>query len=284
MAEPVHVERYEDETTNAEVARRRPLPELRGYISSELEGWHQTRGRSSSLREVPFPGVPLILNLGAPWQVANGRAPGSASRHDSFVAGLHTTPSFVEGGGTWACVELRLTPLGAHRLIGMPMHELANTTLALEELLPGSGTLTERLRETHSWVERFDLVEAFLVRRFAAAADPSPAIEWSWAQLQQSHGRVSIAGIAEELGWSHRRLISRFREQLGLTPKAVARVIRFDRAFRLLTGSTPPTLAAVAYDCGYFDQAHMNRDFRELAGMSPAALLRRRSATGAVAA
>jgi AraC-like DNA-binding protein len=280
----VRVERYEDETTTAEVARRPPLPELRRYVTSELEGWNQTRGRSSALREVPFPGVPLILNLGAPWQIANGREPGSASRHDSFVAGLHTKPSFVEGGATWACVELRLTPLGAHRLIGMPMHELANRTLALEELLPGTETLTERLRETDSWAERFDLVETFLVRRFADAADPSAAIEWSWAQLHQSHGRISIAAIAEELGWSHRRLISRFREQLGLTPKAVARVIRFDRAFRLLTGSTPSTLAAVAYDCGYFDQAHMNRDFRELAGTSPAALLVRRSATGAVAA
>jgi len=277
-------ERYEDEMTDAEVARRLPLPELRPYITSELEGWQQTRGRAGLLREVPFPGVPLIFNLGAPWNVANDLAPGSGRRHDSFVAGLHTTPSFVEGNDTWACVELRLTPLGAHRLLGMPMHELANQTLALEDLLPRSEALTERLREAGSWLERFDLVEAFLVRRFGDAAEPSPAIEWSWGQLHQSHGRVSIARIAEELGWSHRRLISRFREQLGLTPKAVARVIRFDRAVQLLTGSAPSSLASVAYDCGYFDQAHMNRDFRELAGTNPSALLARRSAAGGVAA
>ena len=261
------------------------MPELRQYVTSELEGWRQTRGRAERLREVPFPGVPLVLNLGAPWYVANGRAPGSAKRHDSFVAGLHTTPSFVEGDNTWECIELRLTPLGAHRLIGGPMDEVANETVALEELLPGSETLTGRLREADSWVERFDLVEAFLVRRLADAAAPSPAIEWSWAQLHKSHGRISIARIADELGWSHRRLISRFREQLGLTPKAVARVIRFDRAVQLLAGSAPSTLASVAYDCGYFDQAHMNRDFRDLADMTPAELLaRRRSTTGAVAA
>jgi transcriptional regulator GlxA family with amidase domain len=119
------------------------------------------------------------------------------------------------------------------------------------------------------------------VLRFADAAAPSPAIEWSWAQLHQTHGRISIARIAEELGWSHRRLISRFREQLGLTPKALARVIRFDRAVQSLRSSGSSGLAAVAFDCGYFAQAHMNRDFRELAGTTPAALLVDRGATGA---
>jgi AraC-like DNA-binding protein len=280
----MYVERHEDETTQLEVARRAPLPELRRYLTSELEGWHQTRGRAGLLREVPFPGVPLILNLGAPWQVASGRTPGSPQSHDSFVAGLHTVPSLVEGEDSWACIELRLTPLGAHRLIGVPMHELANETVALAELLPGSQVLTERLLETDSWDDRFDLVEAFLVRRFAEAAAPSPAIEWSWAQLRRSHGRISIARIAEELGWSHRRLIARFREQLGLAPKAVARVIRFDRAVRTLSDTKPSTLAGVAYECGYFDQAHMNRDFRDLAGLTPGALVDRRNASGGLAA
>jgi AraC-like DNA-binding protein len=193
-------------------------------------------------------------------------------------------PSFVEGDDTWTCIELRLTPLGARRLIGWPMHELANETLALEELLPERESLPDRLRETDDWAKRFDLVEAFLLRRFADAVAPSPAMEWSWAQLSKSHGRTSIGGIAQELGWSHRRFVSRFREQLGLTPKALARVIRFDRAVHLLSGSAPSTLAAVAFECGYFDQAHMNRDFRELAGTTPAALVARRSAAGAVTA
>jgi AraC-like DNA-binding protein len=280
----MRVERHEDETTTLAVARRPPLPELRQYVTSDLEGWQQSRGRAGRLREVPFPGVPLVLNLGAPWQVTNDHAPGSASGHDSFIAGLHTAPSYVEANDTWACIELRLTPLGARRLVGWPMHELANATHALDEIMPASDALVGRLRETASWAERFDLVEAFLVRRFADAAAPSPASEWSWAQLRRSHGRTGIAEIAEELGWSHRRLIARFRDDFGLAPKALARVIRFDRAVQLLRNPSPPMLAAVAFDCGYFDQAHMNRDFRELAGTTPTALLDGRSASGAVAA
>jgi AraC-like DNA-binding protein len=235
------------------------------------------------LREVPFPGVPLILNLGPPWIVETGAAPGSRESHDSFLAGLHTTPSLVEGGDSWACIELRLTPLGARRLLGRPMHELTNRTLDLEELLPHTGDLSGRLREASSWSERFDLVESFLVNRLADTEPAPPAIEWSWARLRRSHGRASITGLAEELGWTHRRLITRFREQIGLPPKALARVIRFTRAVELLR-SPRAGLAAVAYDCGYFDQAHMNRDFRELAGTTPATLVARRTDGGGVAA
>jgi len=280
----VRVTRHETEAAAWEVARRSPLPALRPYVVSSIEGWAQVRGGGMRLREVPFPGIPLILNLGPPWHVESGDAPMSNQPHDSFLAGLHTIPSIVEGSDSWECIELRLTPLGARRVLGLPMHELTNRTLDVEELLPRAGELTGRLREASSWSERFDLAESFLVRRMADSGPVSPAIEWSWARLRRSDGRASITALAEELGWSHRRLIARFRDYIGLPPKALARVIRFSRAVELLGGSPGPTLAAVAYDCGYFDQAHMNRDFRELGGTTPATLVARCTDGGGLAA
>jgi AraC-like DNA-binding protein len=275
--------RHETESAAREVARRPLLPALRPYVLSQLEGWSYLRGGRTRLREVPFAGVPLVLNLGAPWQIESGTQR-SAQRHDSFVAGLHTAPSLVEGADAWACIELRLTPLGARRLLGRPMHELVNRTLDLDELLPEARDLNGRLRDTSAWDERFDLVESFLLRRMDESAPPPPAVEWSWARLQRSHGRTPISALADELGWSHRRLIARFRDHLGLPPKVLARVLRFGRAVELLGGSPSAGLAAVAYDCGYFDQAHMNRDFRELAGTTPATLVARRTTGGGVAA
>ncbi len=174
---------------------------------------------------MPFPGVPLIFNLGTPWEV-DGR-----QRLDSFTAGLGTQPSTVCGEAAWACVELRLTPQGAHRLFAVAMHELANEAVDLDLLVPGARELEERLRETADWSERFDLVDAFLLRRLAAARPADPAVAWSWRPSPRDAGSdADRATIATELGWSHRRLISRFREQIGLTPKTVARVMRFDRA------------------------------------------------------
>ena len=279
----VEVERRETEEACWTVARRAPSPALRPYLLRSLEGWEQARGPAPLLREVPFPGVPLILNLDAPWAIAD---PGARpAPRDSFVAGMHAAATLVQGAPSWACIELRLTPLGAHRLLGRPMHELTNRTVELDDVLPRprADELTARLRETASWSERFDLVEAFLACRLADSLPPSPGVEWSWHRLRRTGGRASIGELALELGWSHRRLISRFREQIGLTPKTVARVLRFDRAVTALRAS-PGRLVEIAFDCGYFDQAHLNRDFRELAGTTPTAFLGAMRESGGISA
>jgi AraC-like DNA-binding protein len=227
----------------------------------------------------------VIFNLGEPWEIADepdGR-PGT-QHHDSFLAGLHTGPALVRGAREWACIELRFTPLGTHRLLGMPMHELVNRTVALDELLPGVRELTDRLRGARSWAARFELVDTFLLRRLADSTSDSPGVEWSWEHLRRTQGRAHIGTLADELGWSHRRLIVRFREHIGLTPKTLARVIRFDRAVAALRRPVVRNLADIAFDCGYFDQAHMNRDFRELAGTTPTSFLAARLESGGVAA
>jgi AraC-like DNA-binding protein len=278
----VEVERHETEQAQWAVARRPPTPVLSPYLVAAPEGWAKTRGQPTSLREVPFPGIPLILNLGAPWEIVG--PDGRRELRTSFVAGLHTAPSVVHAAPTWRCIELRLTPLAAHRLLGVPMHELANRTVELDDLLPRMDELATRLRETPSWSERFDLVEALLVRGLGDSPAPPAAVAWSWQQLRRSGGRIPIRTIASELGWSHRRLISRFREHIGLTPKTAARVLRFDRAVAALRSTAPRPLAEIAFACGYFDQAHLNRDFRDLAGTTPTAFVDAALESGGTAA
>jgi AraC-like DNA-binding protein len=274
----MRVERHESDTGCWEVARRPPLPVLQPFLGGALEGWAQAQGPATTLREVPFPGVPLILGLESSWEI------GRSGRHDTFLAGLHDEPTLVTGQHRWACIELRLTPLGAHRLVGSPMHELANRSIDLEHLLPGARELTERLRDTESWGARFDLLETFLARRLALSAAPSPEVEWSWERLVSTRGSMRIGELAIETGWSPRRLIARFREQIGLSPKAAARVIRFDRAAATLRSGGTVSLASLAYECGYADQSHLNREFRELAGTTPAAFAGAVTESGGIAA
>jgi AraC-like DNA-binding protein len=265
---------------SVEVARHVPAAPLAPYVVGAIEAWEQTDGPRTQLREVPIPCVPVIVNLAAKWTVETA---GRMVALDSFTGGLSTGPAIVHGPSSWACMELRLTPLGARRLFGLPMHELANQVVPLDEVLPRAGELAERLREARSWSARFALLDGFLLRRFAGSVDPPPEVEWSWARLHGSHGRAPIHELADELGWSHRRLIARFRDQIGLAPKTFARVIRFDRAVRQLRVSTR-TFAEIAFDCGYFDQAHLNRDFRELAGTTPGAFVAAQLDSGGIAA
>src|SRR5207247_6031978 len=120
------------------------------------------------------------------------------------------------------------------------------------------------------WAERFDLVDAALSKRLAGAPPASHEVEWAWHRLRATHGRIPIAGLARELGWSRKRIVARFREEVGLTPKGAARLLRFERA-RELAGHLP--WAEVAFECGYYDQSHLINDFRAVTGRSPETFL-----------
>ena len=124
-----------------------------------------------------------------------------------------------------------------------------------------------RLAETPSWPDRLALADRLLTERILAGPEPDPRVRWAWARLLRSGGDLGVSSLADSLGWSHRHLVSRFHDQVGLTPKAAARVIRFGRAaHRLRVGAT---IAQVAAECGFYDQAHMNREFRTLSDTTP---------------
>src|SRR5262249_41720275 len=152
-------------------------------------------------------------------------------------------------------------------ILGVPMHALTNRVVDFDDVLGADGrALLERLGNVPTWEERFDLIDAFLLARATRGRAPAREIAWAWRELVVTHGGTGIARLAAELGWSHRRLIARFREQVGLPPKTAARVLRFHRAVGALRERATVDWADVAVACGYFDQAHLIRDFREFAG------------------
>lgn len=106
----------------------------------------------------------------------------------------------------------------------------------------------------------------------ANARQPSAAVLGAWSALVASGGRASVGELARDLGWSRRHLTERFTREVGVAPKTYARVVRFDRARELIATAGGRSLARVALDAGYYDQAHLNRDFRELAGAPPTQL------------
>jgi transcriptional regulator GlxA family with amidase domain len=114
----------------------------------------------------------------------------------------------------------------------------------------------------------------------AAARPPAPELEEAWRRLVATAGAVSVSELAREAGWSRRHFTARFTRAAGLSPKTFARVLRFRRASALLAAAGGPSLCEIALDCGYYDQAHLNRDFRAFAGCSPTELMARRLPAG----
>jgi AraC-like DNA-binding protein len=227
-------------------------------------------------REPPSAVVPLVLDLGAGWRVG-APAAGYRPRHlAGFAAGLHDAYALTEPAGPTTGIQINLSPLGARRLLRVPMYELANDVVPLEDLLGGwVEELRDRLAGAGSWAERFAAADAALGAPLLGGGGVSEGVEWIWRQLESTDGRTSIGTLAWKLGWSRKRLAARFREEVGLTPKAAARVLRFQALVERLRrrAGRPPAWADLALESGYCDQSHLVREVGRLAGVTPRRLL-----------
>jgi AraC-like DNA-binding protein len=255
---------------DVEMAFRLPAPAVRPYVDRYVG--YRLSGLSPRLhRGLPSPSVTLILSLDDPVDVAV--MPRGSPRPRSFwglVGGLHDAPVLIAEQGRSHGVHLELNPLGVRALLGMPAGELASSVLDVEDVLgPAGRELVERFAHARGWPQRFDVLDDVLGRRAREAWRPPAALARAWERLLASGGSLDVGALAAETGWSRRHLADRFRREVGLPPKATARVLRFQRSRRLLGGPRRPALADVALACGYYDQAHLARDWRELAGCSP---------------
>lgn len=275
--------RHESELGSWELVRRAPDPRLRGFVD-EYEGYVERDSPAPVLRqEVPTTRVPVIITFEGAWLASSSPA-GVPEAYRSFTAGLFERSTFVAATGPARCIQANFTPLGASRLLGIGMNELANRIVALEDALPPSlRALPDLLEDRPTWERRFALLDELLLARLRRAQESPPDIAWAWAALERTHGRAPIGWICERLGRSRRHVVARFRAHVGLPPKTVARIMRFERAVRLLERETYG-LADLAFACGYYDQAHMNRDFREFADASPLTVRRRIVPDGGVLA
>lgn len=264
-------------TVSTWLEERAPHPTLEGVVR-RYSGFEQRGGGPVAFRELPCTYVPVILDLGEGWHIGDARRPDRAAEHlGSFVAGLTDGPVLVRHDGRARCLQVDLAPLAARRLLGMPMAELANRSVPLEDVLGGAGReLVARLADASGWEARFAMVDAALARRLHATAPLRGEVGWALARLQATGGGEPIGRLSRELGWSPRRLIRRFRDELGLPPKLVARILRFERLHALVRAETGVDWARAAAACGYFDQAHMAREVRDLAGLTPTQLLAER--------
>jgi AraC-like DNA-binding protein len=218
------------------------------------------------LRVVPYPAVTIFINLGDEIRVDHARG---QQLRGSLAIGL--APSGVRARGRGIeCLQVRLSPVAAHAVLGASA-ELGQTVAALRDLWGRDAVRTqEQLRAARSWDERFAIAEAALARRHQARRAADPEVAFAWRQMVASQGRVRVEQLAAEAGWSRKRLWSRFRSQIGVTPKRAAQLIRFDHAaHRLAAGHSA---ALVAAESGYTDQSHLHRDVKTFAGVTPTAV------------
>lgn len=259
-------------------------PGLRPYLRSYVGYWEAVTTPYEA-RLVPTGSATLLISLAEPFSQVRrlGVRGGASGRIGSLVVGLEDRPAICTHPGGQEAIRVEFTPLGAYRLFGMPMSELTNLAVEVRDVLgPEADVLVERMAATPDWAARFDLLDAALLTRLEYGPRPTPEVAQAWQLLSGSAGAIPIARIAAEVGWSQGYLTRRFTQQVGLAPKASARVLRFCHAVALL-GRGATSLTEVSTTCGFYDQAHLNREFRAIAGTTPGRMVAARRVEGAMA-
>ncbi|MFH8410757.1 helix-turn-helix domain-containing protein [Streptomyces sp. NPDC018019] len=235
-----------------------------------LAGFRDRNAGPVEMRVIPHPAVTLVLEFGdGPLVVDTAMR---RQQMSSLVTGLLHGALHVRGENI-ECVEVRLSPVVAYAVLGTSPAELEHTAVNLDDLWGrGAPRIREQLSEARSWQERFALTDALLACRAETGPSVDPQVAWSWHRIVGSRGRVRIDELADEVGWSRKRLWSRFRAQVGLPPKRAAKLVRFDHAVRRL--AMGEGAARIAADGGYVDQSHLHRDVLEFTGVTPAAVAR----------
>ncbi|MGW2521146.1 helix-turn-helix domain-containing protein [Streptomyces sp. NPDC001617] len=259
-----------------ETVLARPHPLLRPGVIS-YRGLRLALDRPRRRLETPIGAATLLLGFEQPVRVTRaGRAPVTL---ESVFAGPTTTPAIGEHGGRLSGIEVLMTPWAAFTLFGTPLHELIDRTIDPDDLPHVLGTrcmgdrrntireLSAALASLPTWEERFGLLDDVLVRWSEAGTPSSVRVVRAWSELVRTWGAVPVRSLADEVGWGVRQLENRFREQIGLGPKVAARVLRLQRARRLLAeGRGQAETAAI---CGFYDQAHLSGEFRAMTGCTP---------------
>jgi len=219
---------------------------------------------------LPDGAVELIINLGDPQKLCHpdDYLRSTSFRH-SWISGERTAPIVIDEAGDVHLIGVRLRAGGAWPFLGLPLSEFTGRVVELDAVL---GREIDRLRDE----ARFNLVEAWLLRRMRARAQPPRAVSYALEIIRRGGDAVRIGQIADEVGLSHKHLLREFDRCVGLRPKMFARVCSFQRAIDWIGHKPSVDWADAAVACGYYDQAHFIHEFRAFSGLTPASYLAKR--------
>lgn len=189
----------------------------------------------------------------------------------AIVVGQITEPFVIQPTGYVHCFAVRFYPFGFANFVNTPIKRLADKETPIAQLF--DETLAEKLAQdiirAVNDQERVTIVEAFLLNKFNEKAVIDHVVKTTIEMLWLTKGSTSINNILRDEPSKRRQLERKFFKQVGLSPKQLGKVIRLQAALKMLLTQRTENLTRIAYDSEYYDQAHFNRDFKELTGINP---------------
>lgn len=253
-----------------------PDPSL-AHVVKCVFAYHVDAGEKDGRPECIVPdGHPeLVIHFGYPFSEIDVAA-GKKRQARAFIMGQMSRPLALDPSqGIPALIGVRFRPWGLRAFLGAPVNEIADCRLNVADIAPARAEhLVDEIASAATLQQRAAILQRFVKSRVDANDRFHDTLPSAWTRkLMMVRGDVRLTNLARECDLSLRQLERRFHAQVGITPRLFANVVRFRSVFDRLSGHDRPNWTALANDAGYFDQSHMNRDFRRFLGLSPSAYL-----------
>jgi AraC-like DNA-binding protein len=247
----------------------RPSPSVSRFVEFYWTLEDQA-SNAEAQRILPDGRTALILNFGSPFESCTQGI--WKSQPQCFFVGQITGPLLLRPSGPAAMLGIQFRPHGAARLLKMPMFELTDSAVALDAISTRLFRSVDSLRDFSSPALAVTFLDSILQSFSVQTRGHDQIVSHAVNAIEQSGGLIGISEVADRLGWSTRQLQRRFKHSVGISPKLFGRMQRFQQVFRCMEDPGSQWVSVAAHS-GYYDQAHLIRDFREFAGKSPSALL-----------
>lgn len=241
-----------------------------------VECYWTLEGNGKSTSAAPEPILPdgcveMILNYDAPFlEIKDNGERVAQPMH--FLVGQMTRPVTITPTGNVQLIGIRFQPAGVAPFLRQPLHEMTNRTVELVDVdRVLARQLTAAISSSASLAKRISAIEFCLSQRMQTFTGDERLLKLT-ANTVRLDGNIKIDSLADAAGVSGRQLERRFLQEVGIGPKLFCRILRFQQVFRAVAADST-SWADVAVSCGYYDQAHLIRDFQEFSHQTPAVLL-----------
>jgi AraC-like DNA-binding protein len=197
--------------------------------------------------------------------------------HNVWASGVRTEPITIPSGNNSRMMVIMCKKGMAYTFFPFPMDEISDCVLDADLIWGGSfAYLREKLFETKEIRQMFRVAEDFLIRNFLGSAVLNPCVQYALDEIILRPDQVSLSRLNEKIGYSQKHFIGMFKRQVGVTPKAYLKIMRFQKAINEIERSGKVSWTELSHDCGFYDQAHFINDFKLFSGFTPEQYLKQK--------
>jgi AraC-like DNA-binding protein len=211
----------------------------------------------------------IVFRYGGRLKVYNVNHEGK-ELEDHFIFGPTTSYCLLEPAGEFKMLGAHFTPTGFYRLFGISVKEITDQGVYGASVLGEAiREVSEKIQEAATDEQKINQLEQYFLSQLRIRTPRSDWINQAVGLIQQYHGDFPVTDIARLLRVSRRTLERKFLEEIGMYPKIFSAIVRFNSSLTYLESQLPHSLTDITYTCGYYDQAHFIKNFKQFSGETP---------------